>query len=235
MLRHFLLATVTGMLAAPAQQPIPLHNGQNVTLHGTLTMQPSGRLQFVTVRTQETYVPLVQTEHGGAETSAEPTAEVSLAGYHSYRFMYAHRGQNVVVTGKMLTDDVTPYFFHATRLELQTMALSDGTKVLLPRATTRRVLPAVRGYRAKVILLADLAKPWRYSVGHKQDVSGQYLSCDSNGGGDVVNCFCTNGFHPVHSHSSSGVDGRIFADMQMAQFGVGDDARRVELSVTCSR
>ena len=53
-----------------------------------------------------------------------------------------------------------------------------------------------------------------------------------------MNCFCAEHFHPVTADGEAKgarVRGRVFDDMRTAQFDVGDDARVVELTVTCSR
>ncbi len=158
-----------GLCFAPAagQQPIPLRDGQQVTLHGTLTLEPAGRLQFVTVRTRETYLPVVKAEDGKSDVNAEPTHEISLSSYPRYGVVYAHRGQAVTVAGKMMTDNVTPYFFHATRLELQSMKLDDGTDLLLHKAANSQLVKTLRSYRSSVILPADLAAPWHYRANGK--------------------------------------------------------------------
>ncbi len=219
-----------------AQEPIPLRDGQQVVLHGTLTMEPAGRLQFVTVKTTGSYVPVFKGE-AGKESSGETLHEIGLSGYADYALLYAHRGQQVTVSGKMGTDEATPYFWHGTRLQAASIRAADGVGLLGKAGATW--LAADTGlYRAAVTLPQDLAAPWRYSVQGAPTQEGRYLSCSSNGGGDVVNCFCAQGFHPIETKAvvkDKVLQGEVFGDMRMAQFGVGDDARDAELSITCSR
>ena len=222
---------------APAQQPVPLHNGQQLVLHGTLTMEPAGRLQYVTVKTSSAYQPVFQTGHG-TQQPGEILHEIGLAGYRDYALLYANRGKPVTVSGKVSTDDATPYFWHGTRLEVSSIRLADGRELLHPAPPAPTVAVDTGTYRAKAVLPADLAAPWRYSFEGRADPQGLFLSCSSNGGGDVVNCFCAEHFHPVTADGEAKgarVRGRVFDDMRTAQFDVGDDARVVELTVTCSR
>ena len=225
---------IIGALPLVAQQPIPLHNGQQITIHGTLTMEPAGRLQFVTVRTISSYMP-VFSQNGGKESSAETLHEISLSNFFDYELLYAHRGQQVIVTGKVGMDDASPYFWHGTRLQATSIVTATGVD-LRARERGTWVAADVGLYRAEVILPADLTAPWRYSLEGKPTTE-HYLSCGSNGGGDVLNCYCAHGFHPTETKSSlqdSVWQGRVL-DAQVAQFQVGEDARAAVLSVTCSR
>lgn len=235
-MKYALLLLLLSFGISAAQQPVPLRDGQRVVLHGTLTMEPAGRLQFVTVKTTGSYLPIFH-EGGGKESSGETLQEIGLAGYADYARLYAHRGQQVTVTGKMSTDDATPYFWHGTRLQATGIRSADGVD-LRGKAGATWIAVDTGLYRAEVMLPADLAAPWRYSFEGKTVGEGTYLSCGSNGGGDVVNCFCAQGFHPMETRSSVGGrpwQGEVLNDMHMAQFRVGDDARAAELSVTCSR
>ncbi len=226
------------LLSAPlliAQAPVSLHDGQQVVLHGTLALEPAGRLQFVTLKTTASYVPIFK-EEGGKDVPGETLHEISLAGYADYGLLYAHRGQPVTVTGKLATDDVTPYFWHGTRLQASSILTTGGVD-LRGKERGTWIAADLGLYRAKVTLSADLAAPWRYSMEGKP-AEEKYLSCSSNGGGDVVNCFCAQGFHPTEATASvkdKAWHGQVMGDMRMAQFGVGDEARAAELSVTCSR
>ena len=232
---HCIVLLLACLLCAAAQQPVPLHDGQQVTLRGALTMASAGRLQFVTVKTAEPYVPLFRGDDGTG-VPGETLHEISLANFFDYRLLYAHRGEQVTVRGKLMTDEATPYFWHGTRLQATSIVTAAGTDLLgQPRGTW---IPAdLSLYHAGLTLPADLAAPWQYTVDGKT-TSEPFLSCSSNGGGDVVNCFCGQGFHPTEVTSSLGNgpwQGHVLNDMQMAQFSVGDDARAAVLSVTCSR
>ncbi len=225
----------TPMLLAAGQQPVPLHDGQQIALLGTLILRPAGRLQFAAVRTAQAYLPMVA-DADGTGHSTQPIHEIGLSGYHDYRLLYAHRGQPVIVTGKLMTDGASPYYLHNVSLAVVSMRRADGTELKSSPRMDSRLAVDVGQYQASVVLPADLAQPWQYSAHGTPDPDGRFLSCSSNGGGDVVNCSCANEFKVIHAESSTtGVSSEVFDDSGTAQFGVGDDARRVELSVTCSR
>ena len=240
MRRLVVTLTVSLLMGTAVAQTAPtmLRDGQQVTLTGRLTMEPAGRLQFVTVKTEAAYMPVFKGDHG-KEQPGELLHEIGLAGYHDYTLLYAHRGQPVTVTGKLATDEATPYFFHGTRLQVSSIRLMNGTDLLQSRGPARESIAADTGtYDAKAMLPADLAAPWVYSANGQQVEDGRFLSCSSNGGGDVVNCFCAKGFHAVSGQSNAGgtrAPARVFQDGSTAQFEAGDDKHTVELSVTCSR
>ena len=220
--------------------PTPLRDGQQVKLTGQLTMEPAGRLQFVTVKTAAAYAPVFKGESGGKDSQGESLHAVGLAGYSDYALLYAHRGQLVTVTGKMQTDNETPYFWHGTRLALTSLRLADGTDLLHPHQPPRDFLAADTGsYEATVMLPADLAAPWVYSAHGEPTREGHFLSCSSNGGGDVVNCYCAQGFHAQQVESMrKGVHQKGDVVLGgMAQVVIGEDAvaPAVRITVTCSR
>lgn len=217
-------------IAAAGQQPSVLHNGQQITLRGTLVMRPGGRLQFAAVATAGAYIT--------RDMSRMQTAihELGLSGYNRYDMLYAHRGQAVTVRGTVITNDASPYYLRGASVKVSSIRLANGTDVMGSPHATGHIAVDVGQYRASVVLPADLAQPWQYSAHGAPDTEQQFLSCGSNGGGDVVNCSCAQGFHALHAESSTrGVSTHVFGESQTAQFGVGEQARRVELSVTCSR
>ena len=234
-----LFATLAFLL--PATLPVmgqgaatPLRDGQQVTLTGQLTMEPAGRLQFVTVKTAAAYVPVFK---GGGDTQGQVLHEIGLAGYSDYARLYAYRGQQVTVTGTMSTDDATPYFWHGTRLKVSSIRLGDGVDLSHARQTTPEMIAVDVGtYQATVMLPSDLAAPWIYSANGQPVQEGRFLSCSSNGGGDVVNCYCAKGFRPVAGDTEmQGRRGQARLLQDLAQFDVGETPQRVEISVSCSR
>jgi hypothetical protein len=234
----FLLLTAAGIIGQSA--PTPLRDGQQVMLTGIVTMEPAGRLQFVTVKTVGAYVPIFKGDQSKKEEQREVLHEIALGGYSDYALLYAHRGQQVTVTGKMETDNATPYFWRGTRLKASSIQLADGLDLIRERDLTLDPIAADVGtYEAMVMLPADLAAPWVYSANGQPARVGHFLSCSSNGGGDVVNCFCAQGFHALQVESSrNGIhQKRQIGSERMALVEVGEDAvpQTVKITVTCSR
>ena len=219
--------------AAAAQAAIPLHNGQTVTLHGTVELEPQGRLQFVTVKTKEAYVPLLWAA-AGKTTRGPVLHEIALSGYHRYELLAAHRGQAITVTGKMITDGASPYFYKNASLMATSIRLQDGTE-LLGEARSQAVAADAGILRVVITLPADLASPWSYEGPGFND-SQRPAACSSNGGGDVVNCYCPVGFRATDAvMTSAGKEQPADLMDQMAQFAVGDDAQTITLKLTCMR
>jgi hypothetical protein len=229
------LALSVGICAgiAAAQSPVPLPNGKAVTLHGTLQLEPQGLLQFATVKTKEAYVPILWSAPGKT-TRGQVLHEIALSGYHRYDLLAAHRGQLITVTGKMMTDSASPYYFKNTSLMATSIRLQDGTE-LLGEARAQQVAADVGIVRVTVTLPTDLAAPWTYDGPGFSD-SQRPAVCSSNGGGDVVNCYCPLGFHAsTASMTAAGKEQPGGLMGQMAQFAVGEDARLVTLKLTCMR
>lgn len=227
----FWLATFSG--TAFAQSPAPLHNGQSVTLHGTLQLEPQGRLQFATVRTSEAYIPILDGS-AGRTARGQVLHEIALSGYHRYDVLAAHRGQTVTVTGKMMTDAASPYYYRNASLMATGIRLEDGTN-LVGEARAQTVAADVGILRVVITLPADLAAPWIYDGPGFSD-SQRPAVCSSNGGGDTVNCYCPLGFRASEAvMQSNGKEepGKLMG--QMAQFGTGKEARLIRLNLTCMR
>ncbi|SEB75199.1 hypothetical protein [Terriglobus roseus] len=227
----FFLAVFAGI--AVAQAPAPLHNGQSVQLHGTIQLEPKGRLQFATVRTKEGYVAIVDAGAGKA-ARGQVLHEIALSGYHRYDLLAAHRDQTVTVTGKMMTNGDSPYYFKNTSLMATSIRLADGTE-LLGEAREQKVAADVGILRVAITLPAELTAPWVYDGPGFSD-SQRPAVCSSNGGGDVVNCYCPLGFRAseaVMLSDSKREAGKLMG--QLAQFGVGDGARLIRLDLTCMR
>jgi hypothetical protein len=225
------LATFSGI--AFAQSPVPLLNGQSVTLHGAIQLEPQGRLQFATVRTKEAYIPVLAGS-AGKTARGQVLHEIALNGYHRYDLLAAHRGQQVTVTGKMMTDPASPYYYKNASLMATSIRLQDGTE-LLGTARSQEVAADVGIVRVVVTLPADLAAPWTYEGAAFSD-SQRPAVCSSNGGGDVVNCYCPLGFRASDAVMTSGAKDQPGELMgQMAQFSVGDDALLIRLKLACMR
>ena len=228
------LALFVAILAgiAAAQSPLPLHNGQAITLHGTLQLEPQGRLQFATIKTQEAYVPILG--NAGKAARGQVLHEIALSGYHRYDLLAAHRGQSVTVTGNIMTDEASPYYYKNASLMATSIHLQDGTE-LLGEARSQAVAVDAGIVRVVVTLPADPAEPWTYE-GDAFNESQRPAVCSSNGGGDVVNCYCPLEFRASAAEMIAGgkeQPGQLMG--QMARFAVGDDARTVTLKLTCMR
>lgn len=224
-----LTASLLLPLSAVAQMPATQHlyNGEHLVLQGRLKPVPRGRLQFMTIRTRDAF-----TNPGVVD---QPFHEIALAGSLDYELLYRHRGETVTVSGTVAVDDASPYYLLGAVLHVNSILTAAG-RDLSGYASATPMPPATRSYKAVAVLPADLAAPWTYRVeGRAEDTKG-WLSCGSNGGGDVVNCFCADGFQPVHASSTThGVTSQIFRDMHLAQFATGDGPVATELHVTCSR
>lgn len=175
----------------------------------------------------------------GKDHSQRPAATVhaiGLSGYNRYDLLYAHRGQPVTVSGRVMTNEASPFYLNNLLLNARSIRLHDGKELIgMPRARTPLAVD-VGEYRANVVLPDDLAEPWRYSAQGHPDTDARFLSCSSNGGGDVVNCSCAEGFRALHAESATkGVSAQVFSDSHTAQFGPVDDRHQIQLSVVCSR
>lgn len=239
MKRTFIVATVltAPLLSATSPKPVPLRDGQQVILYGKLSVVPLGRLQFVVLETPHSYTA-VMSGKAHNQHADKPIHELGLSGYNRYDQLYAHRGQAVSIVGTVVTDGASPYYLHNISVRATSIRLPNGTDLLgAPRARPL-IAVDVGQYVAAVLLPADIAAPWRYMAHGQADTERQFLSCSSNGGGDVVNCFCGQGFRATAIDAASG-NTRLQSDVLdgMAQTVVGENAHpeAVTITVTCSR
>jgi hypothetical protein len=243
-MRSFRLLALLAFLCPPTGgcqtvSAIPLTPDQQLTVSGVLTMQPAGRLQFVTVETDQAYVPVFSGPGAAQLQEGKPAHEIALARYSNYGLLYQHRGERVTVTGTLRTDDASPYYRDGMRLDAEHIRTANGTELMGERPLPMHVAADVGLYDATVILPADLAAPWVYRVeGPAADAEGM-LRCSSNGGGDVVNCNCADGFRA--RSASTAIGGKTSSssarkdESGWSQFEVGDEAVEVKLRLTCER
>jgi hypothetical protein len=222
-----LIGTLAQACSAQSPSATQVKDGQQLTISGTLSMRPGGRLQFVTVT-----VPRMYAAGLGNGASGKPTRDIALSGYHDYALLYRHRGEKVTVTGMMQTDEASPYYRDNMSLKATSIRTASGMDLLGTPKQSERVAADVGTYDASAILPADLASPWRYEIGNQPDTRGMF-SCSSNGGGDVINCHCADGFHAITASASSNATGELMDGW--AQFSLPDSDREVKLNVTCSR
>jgi len=225
----FGFSTAGALAQAPASQTAPaavatvLQDGETLEIHGRMRMEPGGRLHHVMVHTPTPY-----------KVGRKTLRAIEMFSYNDYALLYAHKDEVVTAKGKVVTESVSPYYKNGLGLKLTSLTLLDGTD-LLGAQKDAVVAPDTGIYKGEATLPADLAAPWTYQIDGKPDTRG-LLHCSSNGGGDVVNCTCANGYKA--SGASAVSEGKTKpGDLlnPMAQFGVGDEAKAVTLSVTCAR
>ena len=139
-------------------------------------------------------------------------------------------GQRVSVTGTLQLEPASPYYFNGTLILAKSVRLPNG-RTLLPLTMTVTTLPKeITQFSALVTFSPHTQKRFTYqawdAMGHPLPTSGTYLSCGLNGPGDVMNCYCADGFkftgtgtinHGQFSKTADPQDGFDFAQFEIPE------------------
>jgi hypothetical protein len=107
-------------------------------------------------------------------------------------------GQKVSVSGVIQPEPTSPYYLNGTLIVAKSIRLANGS-VLTPKPHNRVELPAsLTQFHSLVTFAPRASERWTYKSwdnnSHLLPNSQGYLSCGLNGPGDVMNCYCTDGF-----------------------------------------
>jgi hypothetical protein len=95
-------------------------------------------------------------------------------------------------------NEESPYYFNGALIQAKSVRLPGGS-VLLPQTRPLLALPeSLTQFHALVTFTPKAWDQFTYkawdATGHPLPSSANYLSCELNGPGDVMNCFCPDGF-----------------------------------------
>jgi len=227
---------------------VPLVDGATVTIHGQLQIVFRGFRSFFVVKTVTPY--RLMFDPSESEPSVVNEIPVLLTGNSEQ--LGVLKGKQIAVTGKIQLEAVSAYYLNGIFLMADSVQASDGIKIV-PKEYKRPVI-TVSQYMASVTMVPN---QWQRRY-HAWDpatsltISTEDLSgCGLNGGGDVVNCFCIDGYHATRIGTARPGQKVMLQDVKKqwqdsgllpeqyegyGQVGIDEDARQsVVIQVECTR
>jgi len=221
-----------------SQQPRSLIDGAPIQLVGTVGLEPRGNNANIVIKPSQPYTAVFD------NTDHRRVQEIGLTLDGQWDALKALVGQKISVSGVIQLEPTSPYYLNGTLIVAKSIRLANGS-VLTPKLYNRVALPASLTQFHSVVTFAPRASErWTYKTwdnnGHLIPSSQGYLSCGLNGPGDVMNCYCPDGFAFTATGTLSGghftkteapQDGFDFA-----QFAIADPVRlSVSEGVECTR
>ncbi len=221
-----------------SQQPRSLIDGAPIEVVGIVGIEPSGNRTYIVIKPSQSYIALFDdTDHRSVKE-----IELSLDGQSDT--LKALVGEKVSVSGMIQLEPTSPYYLNGTLIVAKSIRLANGS-VLSPKPFKPVELPAsLARFHSLVTFAPHASERWTYktwdSNGHLLPGSQQYLTCGLNGPGDVMNCYCPDGF--TFTATGTVGDGHFTKTaapqdgFDFAQFGIADPVRRsVSEAVECTR
>jgi hypothetical protein len=219
-----------------SQQPPSLVNGAHIQVLGTVGLERRGNNSFIVIKPSQPYTAVFD------GTDRRTVVEIGLA--LDGQSLKALVGQKVSVSGVIQLEPVSPYYLNGTLIVATSIRLANGS-VLTPKPYARVELPAsVTQFHSLVTFAPRASERWTYetwdSNGSLLSSSLGYLSCSLNGAGDVMNCYCPDGFAFTATGTlSAGHFTKTESPQEgfhFAQFVIGNPVRRsVSEAVECIR
>lgn len=183
--------------ACSAQQPeAQLKDGQSFRAHGQLRTQYRGWQRFLLLQLDRPALA-----DFGSHSPLKPVTAIELRAPGEAVTLAEHVGEQVEAAGTLQIDDVSPYFWNGVALLAGTVRLPGGTVLQSERRQPR--VPADTDFYTVTVAMVPHQFEWRREA-HDLE-TGDLLpdaaidGCSLNGGGDVMNCLCIQGFTPVRA------------------------------------
>ena len=229
------LLTCTSSLS---QQPRSLLNGAPIELVGTVGLERVGNNVYIVIKPSQPYTAVFD------DTDHRRVQEIGLSLAGQWDSLKALVAQKLSVSGLIQLEPTSPYYLNGTMIVAKSIRLANSS-VLTPKPSERVELPAsLTQFHSLVRFAPRASERWTYKTwdnnGHLLPSSKDYLSCSLNGPGDVMNCYCPDGFTFTATGKVS--DGHFTKTaapqdgFDFAQFRIADPVRRsVSEGVECTR
>ncbi len=181
------------LLHAVSVAQVPrLVDGAAVSVEGVLRLEQIGNNHYLVVQTGHAYEAMFD------KTDRKTVSEIQVTLDGQGESLKRAIGQEVLATGVVVLNEESPYYFNGALIQAKSVRLPDGT-VLLPQTRPQTKLPgSLTQFHALVTFTPRAREQFTYkawdATGNLLQSPGAYLSCGLNGPGDVMNCFCPDGF-----------------------------------------
>lgn len=215
--------------------PDELKNGQEVHLSGRLVMKGYNWNRFFVLQIAKPHKIMFDKEDGG------PTDSSQIGFYLSGQTaaVEKHVGEEITVEGKLQLNQTSPYYWEGTMIQAHSVNLGSDTKLLSkPEAQDQSWPDGPDRFIAIITMLPNRMEP-QYSTLKENVISKaapRGFGCGVNGGGDMLNCRCPEGY--TGSHTGKIKNGQFIALQSdtVLQPVIGENAKRsVTVAAECIR
>ena len=221
-----------------SQHPRSLIDGAPIQLVGAVGFESRGNNAYIVIKPSQSYTAVFDS------TDRRIVREIGLTLDGQWDSLKALVGQTVSVSGVVQLESSSPYYFNGTLIVAKSIRLANGS-VLTPKPDNQVELPAsLTQFHTLVTFAPRASERWTYKTWDNNDHflpgSQGYLSCGLNGPGDVMNCYCPDGFaFTAIGTVSAGHFTKTEAPQDgfdFAQFSIADPVRHwVSEAVECTR
>jgi len=221
-----------------SQQPRSLIDGALIQLSGTVGLELRGNNDYIVIKPSQPYIAVFD------ETDHRRVREIGLALDGQWDSLKALVGQKVSASGVVKLEPNSPYYLNGALIDAKSIRLANGS-VLTPKPYSRVDLPAsLIQFHTLVTFAPRASERWTYKTwdknGHLLPGSQDYLVCGLNGPGDVMNCYCPEGYaFTAKGTIRNGQFTKTEAPdegFNFAQYGIADPVRHwVSVAVECTR
>jgi hypothetical protein len=216
--------------SAWSQQLHELVEGAEIKVAGTIRLEQSGNNSYLMIKPDSPYEAVFDS------TDRRKVCEIGLSLAGQWDALKPLVGKRVSVSGVVQLEPASPYYFNGTLIIAKSIRLADGS-VLTPKGSLSQFHVLVTFSPRAWDQFTDQA--WD-AAGHQLPASQEYLNCRLNGPGDVMNCYCPDGFAFTAKGKMNG--SRFFeteapeAGFDFAQYVIADPVRHfVRVAVECTR
>jgi hypothetical protein len=219
-----------------SEQARLLVDGAQIQLAGTVGLESVGNNSYIVIKPSMPYTAVFD------DKDRRSVKEIGLAlDGVSLRNLV---GQKVSVSGVIQLEPSSPYYLNGTLILAKSGRLSNGS-VLMPKPYTEVEPPAnLNQFHSLVTFAPRAPQRWTYKTWDDKGVllpgEDGYLICRLNGPGDVMNCYCPDGFTFTATGTIS--NGHFTKTeppqegLDFAQFVISDPVRHwVSEAVECTR
>ena len=221
-----------------SQQPRSLVDGAPIQLVGIVGFELRGNNDYIVIKPSQSFTAVFD------RTDRRVVREIEITLDGQWDSLKALAGQKVSVSGVVQLESSSPYYLNGTLIIAKSIRLANGS-MLTPKSYTSVELPAsLTQFHALVTFAPRASQRWTYKTWDNNDHllpgSQDHLSCSLNGPGDVMNCYCPDGF----AFTAIGTIGKgRFTKTEapregfdFAQFDIADPVRHwVSEAVECTR
>ena len=192
-----LAVSATLPLGAITPAPRVLLDGDVVDLRGTLRIERRGWNELLVLHTAIPYRLSSEAAGDAPDPHSGPVQDIGLTLPGQDDLLARFAGKSIRVSGRLQLAPASPYAWNGSLVFAITIALPNGD-YLNPKLPDPGLALSIRHYVASATLQPRLW-PRLYTARdadtHRPLPTPNLAGCHVNGTGDVLNCFCTDGFH----------------------------------------